>query len=82
MADRILLVDGNSLMYRAFFAVKLMNNDEGVYTNALHVFLSMLLSAFETEKPRYCAVAFDVHGPTFRDEKYDEYKAGPFAHAR
>mgnify|MGYP001152348293 CR=1 FL=1 len=67
MADKIILADGNSLMYRAFFAVKLMNNDEGVYTNALHVFLSMLLSAFEAEKPRYCAVAFDVHAPTFRD---------------
>ena len=76
MADIMILVDGNSMMYRAFFAVQLMNNDAGVYTNALHVFLSMLLTVIEEEKPKYCAVAFDLHAPTFRHEQFEGYKAG------
>ena len=76
MISRILLLDGYSLLYRAFFALPLMDNGEGVYTNALYGFLNMLFKAIETEKPDACAVAFDVDNHTFRHERYSEYKAG------
>ncbi len=75
MKDAFLLVDGNSLMHRAFHALPLMDAG-GVYTNAVHGFLLMLLRAIEEEAPRYCAVAFDEHAPTFRHTVYPEYKAG------
>ena len=75
MRETCILVDGHSLMYRAFHALPPMDAD-GVYTNAVHGFLSMLLKAFEDMRPQYCVVAFDEHGPTFRHEKYTEYKAG------
>ena len=68
------MVDGHSLMYRAFHALPPMDAD-GVPTNAVHGFLSMLLKAFEEQAPQYCIVTFDSHGPTFRDEIYDQYKA-------
>lgn len=76
MADKILLVDGNSLMHRAFYALPIMNNDQGVYTNAVYGFLSMLFSAIRQENPAYLGVAFDLSGPTFRHLKYEAYKAG------
>ena len=74
MADKILLVDGNSLMHRAFYALPIMNNDQGVYTNAVYGFLSMLFSAIRQENPAYLGVAFDLSGPTFRHLKYEAYK--------
>lgn len=61
-------------MYRAFHALPPMDAD-GTPTNAVHGFLSMLLKAFEEHLPQYCIVTFDSHGPTFRDEIYDQYKA-------
>ena len=70
-----LIVDGNSLMHRAFHALPLMDAD-GVYTNAIHGFLMMLLKAVEETGAAYLAVCFDEHGPTFRHEAYPEYKAG------
>lgn len=76
MAQKIVLVDGYSLLYRAFHALPLMDNGEGVYTNAVYGFMSMLLKVLSEEKPDYCAVAFDEHAPTFRHERYDAYKAG------
>lgn len=75
MRDTFLIVDGNSLMYRAFHALPLMDHN-GVYTNAVHGFLSMLLRCIRERAPRYCAVAFDEHAPTFRHTEYSEYKAG------
>ncbi|MDD4081185.1 MAG: DNA polymerase I [Eubacteriales bacterium] len=69
-----MLVDGHSLMYRAFHALPPMDAD-GVPTNAVHGFLSMLIKAFEEQAPQYCIVAFDTHGPTFRDAIYNQYKA-------
>lgn len=75
MRDTFLIVDGNSLMYRAFHALPLMDYN-GVYTNAAHGFLSMLLRCIRERAPRYCAVAFDEHAPTFRHTEYAEYKAG------
>ncbi len=74
MQETCVLVDGHSLMYRAFHALPPMDAN-GVPTNAVHGFLSMLFKAFEEQTPQYCIVAFDTHGPTFRDDIYDQYKA-------
>ena len=70
-----LIVDGNSLMHRAFHALPLMDAD-GIYTNAIYGFLSMLLKAVKEENAAYLAICFDEHGPTFRHKIYQEYKAG------
>jgi len=75
MKDIFLIVDGNSLMHRAFHALPLMDAD-GVYTNAVYGFLSMLLKVIKEENVQYLAVCFDEHGPTFRHTVYAEYKAG------
>ncbi len=75
MREILLAVDGNSLMHRAFHALPLMDVN-GVYTNAVHGFLSMLLKACQELSPRYIAVAFDEHAPTFRHIAYADYKAG------
>ena len=74
MPEKLVLVDGNSLMYRAYHALPPLDNGEGVPTNAVYGFLSMLLKALADEKPGYCAVAFDPHGPTFRHADYEAYK--------
>ena len=76
MAEKMILVDGNSLMYRAFHALPLLDNGEGLFTNAAVGFLSMLFRVFREEAPTHCAVAFDMHGPTFRHDQYEDYKAG------
>ena len=75
MRDTFLIVDGNSLMHRAFHALPLMDSD-GTYTNAIYGFLNMLLKVIREEDVRYIAVCFDEHGPTFRHKAYVEYKAG------
>ena len=75
MKDIFLLVDGNSLMHRAFHALPLMDAD-GVYTNAVYGFLNMLLKVIKEENVQYLAVCFDEHGPTFRHTVYADYKAG------
>ena len=75
MKDIFLLVDGNSLMHRAFHALPMMDSD-GIYTNAIYGFFSMLLKVIREEKVQYLAVCFDEHGPTFRHTVYTEYKAG------
>ncbi len=74
--ELFLIVDGNSLMHRAFHALPVSMAHNGTPTNALHGFLMMLLKVIETEKPTYVAVAFDEHSPTFRHTMYDAYKAG------
>ena len=75
MQETFLAVDGNSLMHRAFHALPLMDAG-GVYTNAVHGFLSMLLKAIQDLSPRYIAVAFDLPSPTFRHTAYADYTAG------
>ena len=75
LKDIFLLVDGNSLMHRAFHALPVMDAD-GVYTNAIYGFLSMLLKVIKEENVQYLAVCFDEHGPTFRHTVYADYKAG------
>ena len=66
MPEMFVIIDGNSLMHRAFHALPPLQNDDGVYTNAVFGFLSMLIKIMETEQPTHMAVAFDLHGPTFR----------------
>ena len=75
MRDTFLIIDGNSLMFRAFHALPLMDAN-GVYTNAIYGFLNMVLKAVREEDARYIAVCFDEHAPTFRHTVYADYKAG------
>lgn len=75
MERQCIAIDGNSLMYRAFFALPDMLASDGTPTGALHGFFAMLLKLLERE-PTHLVVAFDMHGPTFRHESYAEYKAG------
>jgi len=76
MADRkrLVAIDGNSLLYRAFFAMKYLSASDGTPTNAIYGLTTMLLKVLD-EKPDYIVVAFDTPKPTFRHEQYDQYKA-------
>ena len=76
MTKKLVLIDGNSIIYRAFFALPLLNNDKGVYTNAVYGFTTMLLRILEEEKPTHLLVAFDAGKTTFRHTTYKEYKGG------
>lgn len=76
MKKTLMVVDGNSLMFRAFYALPLLTNKEGQYTNAVYGFFSMLINALSTVKPDCLAIAFDMKGKTFRHDMYTEYKAG------
>lgn len=79
--DKILLIDGNSILNRAFYGTQnsFLKNADGLYTGALFGFMNIYLKQFEELHPEYAAVAFDVKHPTFRHEKYAEYKAGRHA---
>ena len=71
---KILLIDGFSLLFRAFYALPLLTNDQGEYTNAVYGFMSIFLKFYEEENPDQVAVAFDLPEPTFRHKKFNEYK--------
>ena len=76
MAEKIVILDGYSLMYRAFHALQTpMTAPDGTPTNAVHGFVMMMLKVIEDERPDSLAVAFDMHAPTFRAKLYDGYKA-------
>jgi DNA polymerase-1 len=72
---QLIAIDGNSLMHRAYHALPPMTTRAGMPTGALHGFVSMLLKLIE-RNPDYLLVAFDMHGPTFRHDQYEAYKAG------
>ncbi|MCL2634469.1 MAG: DNA polymerase I [Oscillospiraceae bacterium] len=72
---KFLLIDGNSLINRSFYAIRLLSNKNGVYTNAVTGFLNALLRLRNTVQPDYIAVAFDMRAPTFRHEMYTGYKS-------
>ncbi len=74
MSSKIVLIDGHSILNRAFYGVPDLTNSEGLHTNAIYGFLNILFKILEEEKPEYLTVAFDVHAPTFRHEMYPEYK--------
>ncbi len=69
-----MLIDGHSILNRAFYGVPDLTNVDGLHTNAIYGFLNILFKLLDEEKPEYLTVAFDVHAPTFRHEMYAEYK--------
>ena len=74
MSEKIVLIDGHSILNRAFYGLPDLTNSEGLHTNAIYGFLNIMFKILEEEKPEYLTVAFDVHAPTFRHEMYKEYK--------
>ena len=74
MNEKIVLIDGHSILNRAFYGLPDLTNAEGLHTNAIYGFLTIMFKILEEEKPEYLTVAFDVHAPTFRHEMYEEYK--------
>ncbi|WP_299089549.1 DNA polymerase I [uncultured Metabacillus sp.] len=76
MTKKLVLIDGNSIAYRAFFALPLLNNDKGIHTNAIYGFTMILMKILEDEKPSHMLVAFDAGKTTFRHETFQEYKGG------
>lgn len=73
---KLLAIDGNSIINRAFYGIKLLTTKDGRYTNAVYGFINILNRLIDLEKPDCAAVAFDLKSPTFRHKKYSEYKAG------
>ncbi|WP_419881896.1 DNA polymerase I [Peribacillus sp. B-H-3] len=76
MDKKLVLIDGNSIAYRAFFALPLLNNDKGIHTNSIYGFTMMLNRILQEEKPTHLLVAFDAGKTTFRHASYKEYKGG------
>lgn len=74
MSQKLVLIDGHSILNRAFYGVPDLSNAEGLHTNAVYGFLNIMFKILEEEKPEYLAVAFDVHAPTFRHQMYEAYK--------
>jgi DNA polymerase I len=74
--NKLVLIDGNSIAYRAFFALPLLHNDKGIHTNAVYGFTMMLMKILEEEKPTHMLVAFDAGKTTFRHRTFSEYKGG------
>ena len=74
--ERLLILDSNSLMNRAFYAIPPLTNSEGIHTNAVYGFTNMLFKMKEEIKPDYIVAAFDRKAPTFRHKEYEDYKAG------
>ena len=72
--EKLLILDSNSLMNRAFYAIPPLTNAEGIHTNAVYGFLNIMLKILNEEQPEYLIVAFDVKHPTFRHEMFAEYK--------
>lgn len=73
--NKILLLDSNSLMHRAYHALPNLKSSKGLYTGAIYGFLSILLRLIKEQKPTHIAAAFDLHAPTFRHELFKDYKA-------
>ena len=74
MSEKLVLIDGHSILNRAFYGVPELTNAKGFHTNAIYGFLNIMFKILEEEKPQYLAVAFDVHAPTFRHLMYEGYK--------
>lgn len=74
MSEKLVLIDGHSILNRAFFGIPDLTNAEGIHTNAVYGFLNILFKILEEEQPQYLTVAFDVHEPTFRHKMFEAYK--------
>ena len=70
-----MIIDGSSLLHRAFYALPLLTTKDGIYTNGVYGFLTMLYRIQDSHKPDYICVALDKKGPTFRHKEYEEYKS-------
>ncbi|MGV8145608.1 MAG: DNA polymerase I [Alkaliphilus sp.] len=73
---QMIIIDGNSLIYRAFYGLPTLTTKDGKHTNAVYGFMSMLFKVLKKYNPEYVGVAFDLKAPTFRHKEYSEYKAG------
>ena len=73
--QKIMIIDGNSILNRAFYGVSLLSTSDGLYTNAVYGFLNIMYKYIEEENPQYICVAFDLKAPTFRHKQYEGYKA-------
>ena len=74
MNKKIMLIDGHSILNRAFYGVPDLTNSEGIHTNALFGFLNIMFRFIDEEKPGYITVAFDLSAPTFRHKAFSDYK--------
>ena len=74
--EKLILIDGNSLLFRAYFAMRPMVTSKGIHTQGVFAFINMLNKIIKDYEPDYIAVAFDMKDPTFRHKEYDGYKAG------
>ena len=74
MAEKLMIIDGNSIVNRAFYGVPLLTDSEGRYTNGVYGFLNIFFKLFDEENPDYVGVAFDMHAPTFRHKMFSDYK--------
>ena len=74
MSEKIVLIDGHSILNRAFYGLPDLTNSEGLHTNAVYGFLNIMTKILEEEKPQYLTVAFDLHAPTFRHKMFEAYK--------
>lgn len=74
MQEKLVLIDGHSILNRAYYGVPDLTNSEGLHTNAIYGFLNIMFKILDEEKPEYFAVAFDLHVPTFRHKMYEAYK--------
>ena len=74
MKEKILLIDGHSILNRTYYGLPDLTNSEGLHTNAIYGFLNILFKMLEEENPDYLTVAFDLPAPTFRHKMYDAYK--------
>ena len=74
MAEKLVLIDGHSILNRAFYGVPDLTNSEGIHTNAIYGFLNIMFKILEEERADYPFVAFDLHAPTFRHKMFADYK--------
>ena len=74
MSEKIILIDGHSILNRAFYGVPLLTGEGGIHTNAVYGFLNILFRILDEEQAQYLAVAFDMKAPTFRHKIYADYK--------
>ena len=74
MSEKMLLIDGHSILNRAFYGLPDLTNAEGRHTGAVYGFLNIMFRIMEEEKPEYLTVAFDLSAPTFRHKRYEAYK--------
>ena len=77
--NNLLLIDGHSILNRAYYGIPILTNHEGIHTNAIYGMINIIMKQVDALSPEYLAVAFDVKAPTFRHEFYGEYKAGRHA---